>query len=338
MNGCHSAGDNPSVLLWCEEGKATVNSPEKVLSMSAGDLAIAPQGAFVTGKGLVLEIRFPEMRLAGVARIVHLGMQWSQRMVFEYSRSVLGQRQLSADLEALCGRTHQLVEAPVMPKSGAAAAVAHTLLIQPAAATALEEFAEREQVSSRTLQRQFLQGTGLVFSEWRASVRVYVAAQLLQQDHTIAEAAKIVGFGATSSLTRAFKRHTGKTPGALGLGVVSTKTWEEVPQIPTSTMFARTDSDQVLWIYQGTATVTTPGYCRFVSVGDTITIPAGTATRVDVSAGSIALPVPLAAADSVVTLRHAVLAHQGGFQALEDIDHQELLKVSHRELKKAVVR
>ena len=65
------------------------------------------------------------------------------------------------------------------------------------------------------------------------------------------------------------------------------------PQIPPLTTFARAETDQVLWIYRGTATVTTAGYCRFMGAGETVTIPAGTDTRLDIAAGSIALPVPV---------------------------------------------
>ena len=103
----------------------------------------------------------------------------------------------------------------------------------------------------------------------------------------------MVGFDATSSLTRAFKRHTGTTPSSFTTGAVGMGAAGVAPQIPPLTTFARAETDQVLWIYRGTATVTTAGYCRFMGAGETVTIPAGTDTRLDIAAGSIALPVPV---------------------------------------------
>lgn len=172
-------------------------------------------------------------------------------------------------------------------------AVAKQLQANPADPTSLIDFAKRQHVSSRTLQRQFQATTDYTFSEWRAAYRVSVAADLLSHQFTITNVASMVGFDATSSLTRAFKRHTGTTPssfttGAVGMGVAGI-----APQIPPLTTFARAETDQVLWIYRGTATVTTAGYCRFMGAGETVTIPAGTDTRLDIAAGSIALPVPV---------------------------------------------
>ena len=72
------------------------------------------------------------------------------------------------------------------------------------------------------------------------------------------------------------------------------------------TTFARTDTDLVLWMAKGTATVTTSGFCRFVGAGETITLPAQTTMRVDVAADSLALPIPLAEATNITSVSDAV--------------------------------
>ncbi len=261
----------------------------------AGDLVIAPHGAFVTGSGkggptgVVIPIRFPEMHVHGVTRRIHLGRLWSDRMIAEYARSLLGEKQLNADIAKLFD---DRAKAPADPVAPAALAVAKQLKANPANQTSLLDFAAQQKVSSRTLQRQFLSGTGYSFSEWRAAYRVAVAAELLTHQFTIANVASMVGFEATSSLTRAFKRHTGVTPSAFTTGSIGMGVAGYAPIVPAVTTFARAEGDQLLWLYKGTATVTTPGYCRFLGTGETVTIPGGTDTRLDIAAGSIALPVP----------------------------------------------
>ena len=284
-----------STLLWCHRGTAIVNAPDRIISVLAGDLVIAPQGAFVTGSshehltGVVIPICFPNLEISGATRRIHLGQLWSDRMIAEYARSLLGEQELSADVARLFD---DRAKAPKNPTAPAALAVAKQIQANPANQTSLLDFAAQQGVSSRTLQRQFLSGTGYSFSEWRAAFRVAAAAELLAHQFTIANAASMVGFEATSSLTRAFKRHTGVTPSAFTTGSVGMGVAGKAPAVPTVTTFARAEGDQLLWIYKGTATVTTPGYCRFLGSGETVTIPGGTDTRLDIAAGSIALPVP----------------------------------------------
>ena len=275
MNSSALTNTVTSTLFWCHSGTAIVNAPDRIISVLAGDLVIAPAGAFITSSGaaghdrgatgVVIPISFPGMKITGATRRMHLGQVWSDRMISEYSRST----------------------AP------AALAVAKQLQANPADPTSLIDFAKRQHVSSRTLQRQFQATTDYTFSEWRAAYRVSVAADLLSHQFTITNVASMVGFDATSSLTRAFKRHTGTTPSSFTTGAVGMGAAGVAPQIPPLTTFARAETDQVLWIYRGTATVTTAGYCRFMGAGETVTIPAGTDTRLDIAAGSIALPVPV---------------------------------------------
>lgn len=280
------------MLLWCYEGTATVNAPDRVLSVMEGDLVIAPQGAFYTAGATICEMDFGHLpaTVGTTTRRIHLGARWSERMVAEFARNKFGVRRLSDEVRALIDAP---VTAPIMPKSEAAHHVSQRLVEHPSDQTPLLDFAAELGVSSRTIQRQFQSETGLVFSEWRAGLRVFVAASLIGSGMTSTEAAAMVGFGATSSLTRAFKRHTGRTPGAkVRAGAVPSG-------IPGMTVYARTDVDQVLWMAKGTATVTTDGFCRFVGRGETITLPSGTAMRVDVAAGSIAIPIPLAECEGV---------------------------------------
>ncbi|WP_080795779.1 AraC family transcriptional regulator [Corynebacterium pacaense] len=297
-------------LLWCQSGVHTVKVGGREVDMVAGDLLFAGDQVAHTRSagGIVLDIRFPECGIAGETRRIHLGQAWGEWMIHEYSRSLMGEAAPSTEILRLF---REFVTAPRLPFNHEARSVARTLVNNPADNTGLEEFARRMGVAARTLQRQFVKGTGYTFSEWRAAQRVSVAASLLAHDFSISVTANLVGFAATSSLTRAFRRHTGRTPSAFTTGSIGMGMAGDPPAIPPSISFALSERDQQLWIHSGSATVTTPGFCRFLAQGDMATIPAGTRTRIDVAAGSIALPVPLGMAERDMDLRTLVEIRSG---------------------------
>lgn len=279
-------------ILWCHSGVSTVNIAHRSFTLVAGDLLYISEGFSwrENSTGLILPIAFPEDLIQGPTRRIHVGQRWGDRLVYEYSRSLFGEPRISSEIARLF---QDRVGAPPVPVSRNAKIVAQKLVSNPADQTSLEQFADQQGIAARTLQRQFLKCTNLTFSEWRAAQRVSVAASLLAHDFSISVTANLVGFAAASSLTRAFRRHTGSTPSAFTTSSIGMGTAGEPPRIPAKTSFAKTARDQQLWIYTGTATVTTPGYCRFLGQGDMATIPAGTQTRIDVAAGSIAIPVPV---------------------------------------------
>lgn len=163
-------------LLWCHSGVSTVRFGERIFTLVAGDLLFAPEEAQVAddSQGLVLNIRFETLNIMGPARRIHLGHVWNDRLTFEYSRSLFGKETLSPDIARLFT---DRVPTPPLPAPRKARAVAQVLVSNPADQTSLEEFAEIQGVSARTLQRQFLKSTGYSFSEWRAAQRVCVAAE-----------------------------------------------------------------------------------------------------------------------------------------------------------------
>lgn len=299
-----------SKLHWCVEGHATLISRDSLIPVSAGDLVFAPRGSVIEGEATLLPLK-PQQEIQQ-ARRIRLGKAWNDALVYEFSRQQLANEELSQPVANL---VLQQFTPPVTPRDSKAKKVAEYLRRHPASQKSLEKFAQEQQISARTLQRQFLSGTGLVFSEWRAACRVEAAISQLEQRIPVHEIARRVGFQATSSLNRAFLRHTGCTPAAY----VARRAARNFcpPPVPQSTIFARSQTDVVVWMYQGSATVTTPGYCRFVTHGDTVTIPAGTNTRLDVAAGSIALPIPLAHSDRHLSLELiAALAQRAASEPL----------------------
>jgi AraC-like DNA-binding protein len=90
--------------------------------------------------------------------------------------------------------------------------IVRTVLLDPADATPLEDWAVRTGVSSRTLTRTFVSQTGLGFRPWVTRVRAQRALALLADGHRIDEASAQVGYRSASAFIAALRRLTGTTP------------------------------------------------------------------------------------------------------------------------------
>lgn len=287
-----------ATAFYCVQGTVQVEAPDATLTLHAGDIAIVPVGAEVGSEDTGFYLPFEVPALTGASRTIALGHQWGPILVDAYVKQLEGDTgYLRIFDHVLTGR----VAAPRLPKPIPALNVARAIIAHPAADTSLNEFASWQHVASRTLQRQFEASTGLSFSEWRAAYRVYVAAGLLMNGATLDRAAGMVGFGATSSLSRAFVRHTGTSPGKATRGRRNA-----MPQLMGRAISALSDVDQAFWIHCGTATVTAPNYCRFAAAGEMVTLLAGTQMQLEVAAGSVAIPVPVDLDRDVVDVADAL--------------------------------
>jgi AraC-like DNA-binding protein len=76
----------------------------------------------------------------------------------------------------------------------------------------------REELSTRSTQRRFLQATGLTRGAHRQIVRARHVTQLLQSGAGIAEAAHDAGYFDQAHLTRSVKHLIGQTPGQIARG------------------------------------------------------------------------------------------------------------------------
>lgn len=79
----------------------------------------------------------------------------------------------------------------------------------------LASMADRAAMSTRTLQRQFQETTGLGPIDWLIRERVAIAKDLLEvADTPLAQVAELAGFGSEESLRRHFRRLVATSPGA----------------------------------------------------------------------------------------------------------------------------
>lgn len=123
------------------------------------------------------------------------------------------------DHEALAQVAVSLLRSPVplpsslpWPRDRRALAAAERLLADPSAPAELALVARASGASARTLQRLFLDETGLGFSEWRQRLKLLHAATLLGAGASVTEAGLEAGYASTSAFIAAFKKQLGRTP------------------------------------------------------------------------------------------------------------------------------
>lgn len=100
----------------------------------------------------------------------------------------------------------------VLPTHAAARRVALALLRNPADARTLDGWGLAVGATARTLSRQFTDGTGLSFEQWRMYARVGAARPLLAAGRPTPVVARRVGYRSTSAFIAAFVRCWGEPP------------------------------------------------------------------------------------------------------------------------------
>jgi AraC-like DNA-binding protein/predicted enzyme related to lactoylglutathione lyase len=99
-----------------------------------------------------------------------------------------------------------------MPSDPRAVRLADRLKDDPACEADLAELSRAAGASARTIQRLFLDETGLRFSEWRQRLRLIHAATLLGEGASVTDAGLEAGYASTSAFIAAFRKRFGRTP------------------------------------------------------------------------------------------------------------------------------
>jgi AraC-like DNA-binding protein/quercetin dioxygenase-like cupin family protein len=97
------------------------------------------------------------------------------------------------------------------PADSIAADVAARLLHDPGAD--IDALAGQVGASRRTLERRFLEQTGMSLGRWRHRLQLLRSIELLAGGTSVSEAGWIVGYASTSAFVTAFRRQVGTTPG-----------------------------------------------------------------------------------------------------------------------------
>lgn len=101
----------------------------------------------------------------------------------------------------------------VLPEESRLQIALTTIRSQPNDDTTLASWAQRLQLSQRTLTRLFKQETGGSFVSWRKRARVLYALERLAAGADVSQVARELGYRSNSAFIYMFRREVGTTPG-----------------------------------------------------------------------------------------------------------------------------
>lgn len=118
-------------------------------------------------------------------------------------------------LEVLLDRLKVLQLAPLllpMPTDPRALRVANLLMANPSEQTPLANLSRQSGASRRTIERLFIDSTGMTFGKWRQQLRMMQAMRLLGSGAKVTHAALEAGYSTASAFIVAFRKTFGSTP------------------------------------------------------------------------------------------------------------------------------
>jgi AraC-like DNA-binding protein len=129
----------------------------------------------------------------------------------EYDQRGPAGRLMRLLLDELAGLVRLPYHLP-MPKTAPLAAICRRLLDAPDDGATLEEIAQDEALSARTLARHFRRHTGMSFAEWRRRARLLRALGWIAEGRPIVEVAMELGYESPSAFSAMFRRELGAPP------------------------------------------------------------------------------------------------------------------------------
>jgi AraC-like DNA-binding protein len=118
-------------------------------------------------------------------------------------------------LDVLLDRLKVLQLAPLrlaMPTDPRALRVADLLMADPSDRTPLSKLSRKSGASRRTIERLFIDSTGMTFGKWRQQLQMMQAMRLLGSGAKVTHAALEAGYSTASAFIVAFRKAFGSTP------------------------------------------------------------------------------------------------------------------------------
>lgn len=213
------------MLVLVHEGLVMVQSGDRVLTVLPGSLGWIPPGVrhgarwFGEARGSFLHVHPdvcarlpPHCRAWPSSRLIEALVE---RFVEGTSRETPAayQAQLfDVLLEELRQRSAAATVPLPMPADPRLQDLANTLLDTPDDTAGIDEWAQRLNMSSRTLMRRFRQETGVTLGQWRQQARLLRALEMLFRGGSVTQAALSVGYESTSAFIGSFRTAFGMTP------------------------------------------------------------------------------------------------------------------------------
>ena len=173
-------------------------------------------GAPVAMRTLYLRTDLPRLpRRCGVIPVPPL----LRELVLEIIRRGMLYRNIAEHRRLIGVLTDQLVqtrEAPLLvpvPNATVARRAAERALADLSANLSLETLARQSGASVRTIERRFVDETGMTFRRWLQRARALRALERLAAGDSVTEAGLAVGYDSTSAFIAMFRRVLGTTPG-----------------------------------------------------------------------------------------------------------------------------
>ncbi|MFC8934291.1 helix-turn-helix domain-containing protein [Rhodococcus sp. NPDC057135] len=331
-----STGRSP-LLFWVLAGSGRVTAGSAVHEIPAGELLWIPAGVRYAMETDSSSVAFPILLppsdgvTDGPTAVTRLRVPpgWEDRLIHEFVHNLgylRGDAERPTSLFEMIARADDgCTSLPRLPQSREAFEIAHALLRTPGADDTEGQFAKRAGISTRTLQRYFVEETGLTFTRWRLRARITASLEYLKQDREIGWIANEVGFETGSGFTRAFRAQMGESPSDYRRRTRSRPTdrsartdndqalvrmlaqpgqsGDTAPPIPANATWPRVNGAHVaVWVYRGEARVDVADRSWELRTGEAMILPAGVRNTVTVPTGSLLLPLGFRASNgSTVT-------------------------------------
>lgn len=227
-------GSDWGQLVYAVRGMITVRTPVGLWVVPPGQALWLPPGTrndlelagSVSLRGLyfkaAVQRRMPrECRMVSVSPLLREVMRQVIRLK-SLDRTIPSQRHL---LAVLLDQLELLPLAPVdlpMPVDSRALAAARALRESPGGSATLGQLARQSSASLRTLERLFVEETGLTLGAWRQRARLLRGMELMAEGASVTRAGLEAGYEGTSAFIAAFRRAFGTTPGRYFRGGEST--------------------------------------------------------------------------------------------------------------------
>lgn len=99
-----------------------------------------------------------------------------------------------------------------MPRDKRIRLICDAITEDPSETSTAEQWAERLQVTAKTVHRLFVKETGMTFAQWREQTRLLFALRRLANGERVIDVAFDCGYASQSAFTAMFRRHFGKPP------------------------------------------------------------------------------------------------------------------------------
>lgn len=218
--------ESEHMALWQVRGSARVRCGDDDVELGEGQILWIPAGTWHTvrlrANSVIFPFEFPAattsttltdvsvVRVDDEEKLVLLALYQSESTILRPSVDI--RRHVLDALE----RSVADEQAPVLPRTPAARAVARALLRDPADARRLVDWARKVHSSARSLERAFKAETGRTFQQWRTECRMAAAVRLLRSGASVTAVTHRVGYDNPSSFARAFRSAHGVPPSQLG--------------------------------------------------------------------------------------------------------------------------